>query len=501
MRNIRKPWFWLWVFFFVVLSLRLFFAFQTKYMDYDAYFALRQIEHISKTGFPLFNDPLSYQGRTFLFTPAYYYFLAFFSLFMPLNIAVKLIPNILASSVIFIIYFFSYKITKNKNISLITSFLSVFIPVWFLDINTLTTDYFSIIIMFIILLLFLNLENKNHLNWSIFLLILLVFSSPLVFILVLGLLVYVAICRIEQKQVRTGRIEWVLFALFLSVWANLLIYKNALVNHGIRVIWKNLPQTVLREYFISLSFPQMFSYIGILPLILGVLAMYFAFHERKNKVVFLITAMASLIFILLFFTLIELKTGLLILSMLMVIASSFTLKIFYIYFTKTKISFIYRFMLIFFVGIFLLSSGFSSVKTARDSLSKTPTESEVDSLRWLQEHSNPAETTLITADKGYLLNYYSNTMNVADNNFLLMNDVETRLQDIRIIYTSRLESPAAEKLNYYGVDYIYLSDSIKDEFNIEDIVYTKDDLLCFDLLYQSNIGEPIIEIYGYGCGK
>ena len=75
----------------------------------------------------MFKDSLSYGGRTFLFIPVFHYILAIFSSTLTVGIALKLIPNLFASSIVLIVYLITKKITKNDQISLITSFVSAFI--------------------------------------------------------------------------------------------------------------------------------------------------------------------------------------------------------------------------------------------------------------------------------------------------------------------------------------------------------------------------------------
>ena len=100
---LKKEYIWLALIFSLVLGMRLYFAFQAPYFSEDAYFNIRQVEHIRETGLPLFKDDLSYSGRNFLFQPFFQYILAFFNLFMPLNLVCKLLPNIFASCLFYYI--------------------------------------------------------------------------------------------------------------------------------------------------------------------------------------------------------------------------------------------------------------------------------------------------------------------------------------------------------------------------------------------------------------
>jgi len=65
--------------FLLALGFRLYFTFQTESLDHEAYFTVRQIQSITQTGTPIYQDPLSFGGRTLLFTPIFHYFLAIFN--------------------------------------------------------------------------------------------------------------------------------------------------------------------------------------------------------------------------------------------------------------------------------------------------------------------------------------------------------------------------------------------------------------------------------------
>ena len=77
--------------FILTLSFRLYLAFQTPNYDYDAYFNIKQIDEITNTGVPSFDDPLSYGGSTFVFSPVFHYLLAFFNLIFPSILVFKIL--------------------------------------------------------------------------------------------------------------------------------------------------------------------------------------------------------------------------------------------------------------------------------------------------------------------------------------------------------------------------------------------------------------------------
>ena len=60
------------IIFLLTFGARLFFVFQADSFTEEAYFNLRQIEHIKERGLPLYHDDYSYGGRTFFFPPFFH---------------------------------------------------------------------------------------------------------------------------------------------------------------------------------------------------------------------------------------------------------------------------------------------------------------------------------------------------------------------------------------------------------------------------------------------
>src|SRR4030042_762415 len=109
--------------FLIIIGVRLFLVFQEQAFDYDAYYTLRQAEHIKETGFPILNDPLSYSGRTFLTLPLFYYVLAGFSFIIPLELAAKILPNIFIAAIVIVLFLIAQTLTN----TLLLTFALVFL--------------------------------------------------------------------------------------------------------------------------------------------------------------------------------------------------------------------------------------------------------------------------------------------------------------------------------------------------------------------------------------
>ena len=167
--------------FLLVLVSRLVFAFQIPHYSGDeAYFNLRQIEHISQNGVPIFDDPLSYGGRQQIFSPVFHYIISFFSLLSNNGLAAKIVPNVLASSLVILAYLISKRLTKNENVSLFTAFISGFVPIFFSQtVNSISTLSLSIPLMFLLIYCFMNINKKKWLYTYLVTLAIFSFSTPI----------------------------------------------------------------------------------------------------------------------------------------------------------------------------------------------------------------------------------------------------------------------------------------------------------------------------------
>ena len=318
---VKKEYIWLGFIFGLVLGLRLYFAFQTPYFSEDAYFNIRQIEHITKTGLPLFKDNLSYSGRNLLFQPLFHYIMAFFNLFMPLNLVCKLLPNIFASLLVFITYMIVLRLTKNKFASIFSSFISGFIPIYFANTINSVSAYSLVIplIFFIIYCFFMIKTDKKYINYFIFSIILLTLMHSSAVLFIPAFIIYLLLVKFEHLEIRRSEIELIMFSGIFIIWLNFIVYKNAFLLHGQNLIWQNIPSEILSKYFSQLSIMDALYYIGIVPLLLGVIVIYiYTFRKKSRYVYFLIGFVLSSLF-LLWFRLTQLKTGLIFLGVILVL--------------------------------------------------------------------------------------------------------------------------------------------------------------------------------------
>lgn len=468
--------------FILVLGTRLFFVMQQKGFDYDAYNTLRQAEHIKETGVPLFNDPLSYSGRVFVFPPLFYYLLAGFSFLMPLELAAKIVPSLAFASLVIVVYFISKHLTKNKTAALIASFFSGFVPIFYNTLGQISVYSLSLPMIFLLSYTFLRIDEKRFATISIILIILLLLTHTSVLIILTSFIIYFVILKLEKQELNKKELEVAFFLFFLTIWFNLLLYKKAFFIHGIRFIWQNIPAPLLSSYFEDISFLGVISAVGVLPLLLGVYTIYHVFFKTKNQAATLYISFAFISFIMLWFKLIPFKIGLLFLSLNLIILSAYAVKIILVSISKTKTPWLSNVIVLAIIVLFVLSSLAPFVMTIKSETSNNPSLADINALEWIKNNTRGGAVVLGRADEGFLINYAAQRKNVADNNFLFIKNIDQRYNDINLLFTLRLKSEAVRLLNDYKIDYIFLSTQSMKEYNITRLFYADQD--CFDIVYR-----------------
>ncbi len=485
---LKKEYMWLALMFVLVLGTRLYFVFQTPYFSEDAYFNIRQAEHIRETGLPLFKDDLSYSGRNFLFQPFFQYILAFFNLFMPLSLVCKLLPNIFASCLIFIVYLIAKEITKSKGAALLSSFISGFIPIFFAEtVNSVSVFSLVIPLMFFLIYLLIKINNdKKYIGYFIVSIFVLALMHSSAILLIIGLLLYLLLIRLEHLKQRRAELELIVFSTILVLWLNFITYKNAFLVHGQFVIWQNIPKELLGHYFSQLSILNALFYIGIIPLVSGIYLIYKYIFKKKNRKIYLLMGFALSGLFLLWFKLIPLKTGLIFFGIIFVLLFSKFYSDSLLFINKTRFS---RYKIVFVALIFLVfifNSIIPTISYTSKIIRETPSKHEIDALLWLKNNSNEKDVILASLDEGCLVNAVAERKNVIDKNFLLIKDAEQRLEDVRKIYTTHYETEAIPLLNKYNIKYIILSKKSMEDYNIVDLNYRTDEK-CFELVYDKEV--------------
>jgi len=475
----------LMILFAVVLATRLHFAFSVPFFSSDdSYFHLRQIEHIRDTGLPVFNDDLSFSGRTYFFSPLFHYFVAFFTLFLPAIFAAKLVTNIFAASLVFFVYLISKKITNNSFVALAAAFLSGFVPVFFADTVTKLSPVSVVIpLLFFLVYSFMNVTDKNWLYCYLVLLIVLTVMHPLILLFVLGLVIYLVLILIEKLKQKREELETCLFSVFFVLWAHFIMYKKLLVFHGPAVIWQNIPPDILNNYFVEASILGVIYNIGIIPFVFGLYVIYLFSFKQKDRQICIIISFAAAAGLLLWLRLINLDIGLMVFGIVLVILFAQWFKYFIDYVRQSRASdFLYLFSALIFAGL-LVFSVHPSVHMATSS-TENISPGELNALGWLKKNA-PGNAVIVAApDEGNLITAIADRRNILDSKFLLQEDAQQRFSDVKRIYTACLEIEVVSLLDKYSAEYIYFSDNARNLFDREKLGYVDK---CFKKVYDQEV--------------
>lgn len=483
--------------FITVLVIRLSFALKTAEFSSDsAYFVLEQVETIAKTGFPYVSGAGS--GALSFFPPVFYYVLAFFNMFMPIFIVGKVVPNVLAASTIFIVYAISMKFTRNQEASIFAASLSGFIPVFFLEtFNSISIYSLIVPLVLFSFYAFLMIGNDDRfIPIYIGSILLLSFTHPTVFFVVAAQLLYFTFVKVEGLKHKNVEIEAILVSIFVVIWSQFLIFKNAFIEYGPNIIWQNIPSQVFTEYFHSITLIDAVAMIGIVPTFAGVSVFFRYVRERKSKFIFFFLSYSIPIFVMLWFRMIIPTTGLILLSASLVVVLSKYYQIFLNYLKKTKFSS----LRVPIVAVAVLVTFFTTLSPTfaliDSKLEEAPDYEKREILDWVERNTPEDSTILSSYEEGFLVGYYTKRTTVIDSNFLLNEDIDTIMDDINQFFTTIYLIDALKIVEKYDIDMVFVSDSIVDRYG-DDSMQALENERCFKNIFADKEGNN--KLYEVTC--
>lgn len=485
---IKREYLVLTLLFSVVLASRLYLSFSVPYFNYDAYFNLRQVEYIAEHGKPLYEDPLSYSGRTLVFPPLFHYILALFNLFMPITLVGRVVPNIFASFLVVVIYLIAKEITKSRAAAIFSSAIAGFIPIFFSKTaNSVSSSTLLFPIIFYALYCLLKINgDKKYTYHLIALTFLIPLIEPTAILFVLGLLIYLILAGVENLKQSRREIELIFFPAFVILWIMFLIYKNAFLAHGVSFIWQNTPTELLGSYFKNIHILESVYLIGSIPFVFGIYVVYYYIFREKTRATYIFFGFALATGMSLWLRLIHLDFGLMFLGILLAVLFAQFYLSFFIYLEKTKVSRFHWLFLILLVSLFIATSVLPSFSYTLSELKNSPGEDEINALLWLRDKTEADSVILAALNDGHLINYIAKRKNVFDTNFLLIRNIDQRFRDFNTIFTTQYQTDAVRLLNKYEVSYIYISKNARGEFGTDDFIYSKHGK-CFDEAYDSGV--------------
>ena len=476
--------------FLLTLIFRLYFVFTTPYFaDDNAYYNMRQIDNILENNKPIFEDDLSYSGKEQLFSPVFYYFMSAF-VFIFGDVALKVLPEILISSLVIIVYLIIKSITNDDKAILFSSFIAGFIPILITNtLNNISVYALALPLTFLTLLAFIRLENKRYLNLFIILSVLLPLVHPIAFLLSLSFILYLLISKSEDVKIMNLNKEAIFFFVFVTLFIEFLIYRNAFLTQGFNAVWQNIPDKILDRYFINVNLGKILLGLGIMPLLFALIGVYFGIFRQRNNVMVLFSSMLLGILLILSFKLINFEIGVLFLAITVTILSSVGFEKFFKYIEITKMANIKNYIMMLLFLIVVLTLVLPAYVNAQNVIRNGFNDDEFSALKWIKENTEQDAVIFSSIDEGNFVTAVSNRKNVMDENFLLVKNINEKYNDVEEFFTTTSIAKSVNIMSKYNSDYVYISDRTKKIYNRESFS-NLEDKTCFRESYNGN-GEKI----------
>ncbi len=489
MKKPRNEYLILGALFLFVLAFRLFFAFSVQHFNSDeAYFHLRHINYFIENFSSIEYDQLSYGGRFVFYPPLFHVFMgliSFGSVFL-----LKLVPELLLSMTVFIVYAAAKDISGNSYSALFAAGLSGFVPMLFSEtLNNISIYSFVIPIIFLMLYSLSRLDNKKYLWIFIFCSFLLPLTHASALIFAVACLLYFLITA--GGAILPSRIEkeGVLFSVLVIIFFEFIVYKVAFLEFGAGILKHNIPSNILADNFRQILPLDLFVGAGMLSIVLGSAGIYFAMLRDKKKISYIFGAFALAVLLLVSLRLLTISTSILFFGIVMSIFSSLGVLHVYEYFSKFKMQFVKHYFAVLLVVLFFLFSVSPSFLVAKTSPSIDS--STLRDVEWLMKNTDENDVILADVTEGHLIAALAGRKTVIDSNFIFAPDPRERADDINIVYTTVSEAVALKTLNKYDVDVIYMSDNTRRRYGVINLAYGEklfsmgDELVeagrCFDL--------------------
>ncbi len=491
------------ILFSITLGTRLAYVWNTPHLDYDAYFQLRLIEHVAQTGLPLRFDPLSFGGHLLLLPPLFYYITALpFALFKSEFLIVAL-SQIFISLLTIVVFLTVKSLTSRDDAALLSSALASFVPVLFsktiFSVSPLTV---ALPIVFLAIFTFIHCSSKKFLFGFISLLFISSLLHPSTIILILGLLLYLIISKLEKIKLGEAEFELIFFATFIFIWIQFLLYKTAFLSSGMGIIWQDIPSEVMSRYFEDVTISSALLQIGVFPLLGGVLCIYHYLLKIRNKHIYLYIALSTVVALCLFLRVIEPAFGFMYLGVCFSILTGPAYVVGLSYFHKTRLVRFVRPLAVLVIITIIFTTIAPLIYFTQTERASTIAPSIYSAFEWLADHTSTNSTVLAVLREGHLITHVAGRKNVVDDYFVLAPEPAERLQNSQKMFQLPFATPAAELFSKYGVDYILLSNNTRARYNISDLPYRQEP--CIRQIYQRDnvfIYKSDCRVYTVGVKK
>lgn len=376
-----------------VLLIQGFVLSQAPEVSLAAYETLMHIRHIVETGLPLTEMNALAGGSLTTVQPLFYYLLAFFSLFMPEQLVLLIIPNLLLASVPVIMYLLSTQMTRDKRIQVILTVSSVFIPTLYQGARDASPMMLAIPLILLSYYFFLRVGStpKDQVRFII-VIIAAMLTHPIALILPVAMALTLLITQVQKTRFSHAQIEATIFTIFFGVWAMIVVFREAVQLHGISVLWIGGTTN-------TVTLPGIAAQLGIIPLIAGILGAYLFLTDERNANAHAIFALAVTVTLAAAFNILSLKAVLTLLGATLILLASGALELFKDERKKSRAPAVYTLVAVIAALLFVATSAMPAVALGIQSIGDIPNNQEQEIL----ESIPPQSTVLWIPEYTYYL--------------------------------------------------------------------------------------------------
>lgn len=465
---------------FITILLQGLLVFRESYPSYESFEGIRQVEHVLSTGKVIFQDTLSYQGRIKTNGILFDYVAALVSLLIPTLIVFKYGWIILYALIIWITYLISRRLYNDRWIAVMVSGLMALSPTIFATyLHTFSNESLFILVYVLLLFTIFDIEKRSGMLFVI-LMVIAILMSAATWVVLLGLIAYFILLKIESLPVKKHEIEVFIFSSVFALWLNLILFKKLFVQSGFGALWSGIPAEILVTKFPGLSPALIIASIGVVPLILGIYGMYSSLFEERKRHIMLLSSITIVILISMWLGFVDVVLGFFLATFNVIIISGYTLLRVKKYFKKTVIVKLKWVAVI--VMILLTIINFVPVLFVD---ANTPSQDEIDTLLALRQITPYGSTILGNIVEGYLISAVASRKNFYDENFLQAPDTQRRYDDAKTIFLSQSQTTVLSKLSSNHITYVYLSPLTKSQYSTRLFAESN----CFAPIFQTNTTE------------
>jgi len=275
-------------------------------------------------------------------------------------------------------------------------------------------------------------------------------------------------------------LEVALVTLLMAAWYTLLTYKQALFMHGVGILAQSLPETVRATTFEHFTFLAMLYAVGVIPLAMGSLALYYTTFEQRSRNVLLVASLGLVTLLAAVLVLIPLELALVLLSLVFAILAGPGLHAGLLQLRKTKFE-RFTFSIGILIVVFFLLTSLLPGLAAGLYPGSSPTPSELDAVSWIRNSTSPDSVIAASPKTGFLINHVARRAYLADEAYLLITNPDEVLADIDELYTTPRTVAAIALADKYGVTDILVGPQVNQRYPELGAIIT--DTQCFPRLF------------------